>query len=684
MNTSLHKKLFFSMLRIRMIEETIAKRYPQQEMRCPVHFSIGQEAIAVGVLQNLKSCDHMLSTHRAHAHYLAKGGNLKKLIAELYGKATGCTSGLGGSMHLVDLDVNMLGSTPIVGGSIPVAVGAALTSKMKNAKQISVVFFGDGATEEGVFAESMNFAALKKLPVLFVCENNLYSVYSPLKVRQPENASRLAIAKAHGLNVGSANGNKVDQVYELASRNIINIREGLGPAYLEFSSYRWLEHCGPNFDNKIGYRTEEEFLYWKEQCPIRYSEKLLLKNHILTQTEIDKTKTEVKNEIEAAFLFAHDSPDPEKHSLEQKVYHKSMPSKEPSSSDRNISYAEAIREATDQCMEKDENVFIMGLGVPDPKGIFGTTLGLEGKYGSRRVMDTPTAENGITGIAIGSAITGMRPILTHQRMDFSLLSLDQIINNAAKWHYMFSAQMCVPLVIRMIIGRGWGQGPQHAQNLQTLFAHIPGLKVVAPSNACDAKGLLVAAIKDNNPVIYLEHRWLHNVTGQVPQGLYEVPIGPTHTVVEGNHITIIACSYMAIEAIQAANILKGFNIHAEVIDVRTLRPLDTKSIIRSVKKTGYIVVADLSWKEMGLAGEIIASVCEEAFHDLKAPPKRITFPDSPTPTSPYLANEFYPRTPDIVNACFETLGLPPKSDQELGLESGKPSDVPNKDFLGPF
>ena len=279
-------------LRIRMIEETIAQRYVQQKMRCPVHLSIGQEAVAVGVCSHLKAQDYAVSGHRAHAHYLAKGGDLKKMIAEIYGKATGCCKGRGGSMHLVDLDAGFLGSTPIVGGSIPVGVGVALGIRMKKEKRLVTVFLGEGSTEEGVFVESLNFAALKKLPVLFVCENNLYSVYSPLAVRQPKERSIPLLAEAHGIFALQGDGNSLDAVSTLTQKATEHIRAGRGPALIELATYRFREHCGPDIDP---YQPKEEVTYWKQRDPL--------------QSKLSM-RTEIEREIEEAFAFAEASPFP--------------------------------------------------------------------------------------------------------------------------------------------------------------------------------------------------------------------------------------------------------------------------------------------------------------------------------------------------------------------------------------
>lgn len=351
---------------------------------------------------------------------------------------------------------------------------------------------------------------------------------------------------------------------------------------------------------------------------------------------------------------------------------------------RELNYTQAILEGTDQCMAKDPCVYIMGLGVTDPKGVFGTTLGLKEKHGEKRVLDMPVAENGMTGIAIGSALTGMRPILTHQRIDFMLLSFDQIINNAAKWHYMFGGKMKMPLVIRLLVGRGWGQGPQHSQSLQAMFAHIPGLKVVMPTTPYDAKGLLIAAIRDNNPVIYIEHRWLHGIFGPVPEEAYEVPIGKAKLVREGNDITIVSLSYMTLEAMKAADLLEKEGIHAEIIDLRSVKPIDEETIMTSVAKTGRLVVVDGTWKSLGVPSEIITLVTERIFDSLKSAPKRITFPDFPTPTSPALAQNYYPRAIHIINAVRKTMGLDEKTEEQMGIKRDTPLDVPDQSFKGPF
>ena len=356
--------------------------------------------------------------------------------------------------------------------------------------------------------------------------------------------------------------------------------------------------------------------------------------------------------------------------------------------ERELKFTEALLDANTQLLEADPSVFLLGQGVADPNGVYGTTLGLQEKFGKERVMNTPFSENSLMGIAIGSAIQGMRPILTFKRVDFLLLALDQLINNAAKWHYMFGDQMNVPLVIRAVIGRGWGQGPQHAQSLHGLFGAIPGLKVVMPTTPSDAKGLLIAATKDNNPVVFLEHRWLHQIHGSVPEEMYEVPIGKAKVIQEGNDITLVTCSHMTLEGRKACKILRDQRISVEHIDLRSVKPLDRETLIKSVRNTGRLIVADPDWKSCGVAAEVIASLSEEASNDFKAPPVRVTYPDRPSPSSWALANHYYPTAKVIAMEAFRTLKIPSKAqhllEQLLEHRNAAPLDVPDGSFTGPF
>ncbi|KPK42863.1 MAG: acetoin dehydrogenase [Omnitrophica WOR_2 bacterium SM23_29] len=322
---------------------------------------------------------------------------------------------------------------------------------------------------------------------------------------------------------------------------------------------------------------------------------------------------------------------------------------------RKLTVSEAIRETLDQALARDKQVFIMGQGVDDPAGMFGMTLELHKKYGNERVFDTPLSENALTGVAIGAAVTGMRPIYFHNRPDFLMLAMDQIVNHASKLSYMFAGNARVPLVIVAVIGRGWGSGAQHSQSLHGLFMHVPGLRLVMPSTAYDAKGLLVSGIVDDNPVIFIEHRWLFKHKSHVPEELYAIPFGKGLIRRKGKDITIVGVSYMVIEALRAAEELQKDGYDVEVIDPRTLIPLDEQIILDSVKKTGHLVIVDTDWKRCGAASEIASMVAQKGLSYLKAPIKIIAWPDIPVPSSNILEEAFYPSKDNIIRAAKEVL-----------------------------
>lgn len=349
---------------------------------------------------------------------------------------------------------------------------------------------------------------------------------------------------------------------------------------------------------------------------------------------------------------------------------------------REITFGEAIREAHFVAMEMDPKVICYSLGIDDPKGTFGTTLGLKERFGSRRVFDTPTSENAMTGIGIGAALNGIRPVMSHQRLDFFLLAMDQLVNNAAKWRYMFGGQGSVPITIRLILGRGWGQGPTHAQNLQSWFAHIPGLKVVMPTTPADAKGLLLSSIFDPDPVVFLEQRWLHNLRGEVPEGDVRVPIGKARHVREGTDVTIVSHSYMTVEVIHAVESLAQQGVSCDVLDLRTVRPLDWAAIYASVERTGRLLVVDTANPVCSIASEVVAGVARERFSSLRSAPRQLTPPDTPSPTSPTMSRAYYPDSDDVIRAVGALVGRDVVADTAATRKH--PHDIPGDWFTGPF
>jgi len=351
--------------------------------------------------------------------------------------------------------------------------------------------------------------------------------------------------------------------------------------------------------------------------------------------------------------------------------------------DRQLTFAEAINEAMFQAMEMDKSVICYGLGVDDPKGIFSTTLGLQEKFGKERVFDMPASENAMTGVAIGASLNGIRPVMTHQRLEFFLLAMDQLVNSAAKWHYMFGGHTSIPITIRLIVGQGWGNGPTHSQSLQAWFAHIPGIKVIMPTTAADAKGLLLSSIFDNNPVIFIEHRWLHNLEGEVPKGDFRIPLGEAKKIKTGNDFTIVSMSHMTIEALYAVEILEEHGISIDLIDLRTVKPIDWEKIFSSVRKTGRLLAIDTGTSTGSIASEIIARVSMECHESLKVAPQRLALPDFPIPTSFSLTKDFYNRTEDIIDVVTRVLEVDLRG-KDLIERDNFPHDVPGDWFKGPF
>lgn len=346
-----------------------------------------------------------------------------------------------------------------------------------------------------------------------------------------------------------------------------------------------------------------------------------------------------------------------------------------------MTFGAAINDAMHVAMAADQRVLAYGLGICDPKAIFATTNGLQEAFGMERVFDMPVSENALTGMAVGAAIGGYLPVMVHQRLDFTLVSMDQIVNSAAKWFYMFGGKTPIPIVIRMIVGRGWGQGPTHSQALHAWYAHVPGLKVVLPSSPDDAKGLLLESIFDPNPVIFIEHRWLHNTLGEVPDGDHRVQLGRAKIVTEGTDITLVATSLMTAESRRASQVLATHGISCEVIDLRTVRPIDWQTIEASVAKTGRLMALDIAHPTASIASEIVAGISERCFGMLKSPPHRICLPDHAVPTSQALTENFYPSAIEIVSAVSAIMNIQVPIGE---LMDNLPHDVPGDWFRGPF
>ena len=668
------------MLLIRKFEEKIAAIYHTDVIKSPVHLSIGQEAVAVGVCDILEKDDIVSNTYRCHATHIAKGGDLNKMMAELYGKKDGCAGGKAGSMHLIDMEQGIMGASAVVGTTIPVAVGYAMALKReakKTGKQrVIVSFFGDGATEEGAFSESINFAALHKLPIIFLCENNKLAINNPIERRWATDKICERI-KTYGIETHRIVDGDIFKIREVAEKavNMLKKDSEYGPVFIECHTYRYKEHVGPTEDLNEEYRDLEEYKRWLANDQIK------VLGEILSEEERGVIYQEIERKISDSIDFSEKSEFPRQKELFENVLAPRLKvSKEKSvknSEQKLIRYVDAIAEACIQEMSQDENVFVFGLDVDDSKKIQGSTAGIE-KFGPERFFGTPLSEDAMTGVAVGAAMYGLRPIHVHIRMDFLVLAANQLINMAAKSHYMYNGAVSVPMVVRAMIGRSWGQGAQHSQALHSMFAHIPGLRVVAPSNAYDAKGCMIAAIRDNNPVIFMEHRLLCNSKSYVPQDSYELEIGKGRVIKEGSDITIVAISHMAIEATRAAHHLESHGIKAEVIDPIWINPLDIDLIKKSVTKTSRILVVDNGWVEFGVSAEIIAQI-HEAFPEKKIQSARMGFAKTTCPTTKSLEELFYPNSKTISDKVCEILGK-----KKINWEGVIIKNEELEEFKGPF
>jgi 2-oxoisovalerate dehydrogenase E1 component len=643
------------MLEIRYFEEKVMDLLSKDIIKGASHLYVGEEAIAVGATAAINDSDYITSTHRGHGHCIAKGGDLKLMLAEVCGKYTGYCKGKGGSMHIADVKAGNLGATGIVGSNIPVATGAGLSFKMRKTNKVVLCFFGDGAANTGVFHESVNLASIWNLPVVYICENNLYGMSVAVNRAFP---FKDIAERAKGYNIPGfiSDGMDVLNVKEVVENAVERARKGRGPTIVECKTYRYYGHSR---SDPRAYRTREEETEWKNRDPIVTFEKKLIDDNILTRKKIEQIKESVAKEIDEAEKFAINSPYPPIETLFDGLYtdlysdHSLNNLTEVKSKDlklKEIRYVEALNEALREEMLRDENVFLMGEDIGIYGGAYQVTTGLYKQFGSERVRDTPISEAAIAGAAAGAAMTGLRPVAELMYIDFSTIAADQIINIAAKNRFMFGGKSTVPVVYRTQGGAGRGIAEHHSQSLEAMYEHVPGIFVVMPSTPFDAKGLLKTCIRDNNPIMFIEHKMLYNSKGEVPEAEYTIPLGVADIKRRGTDVTIIAYSRMVLFALNAANELAKEKINVEVIDPRTLKPLDTKTIIDSVKKTNKAIVVHEGYKTCGIGAEIVAQIMENAFDYLDAPVLRVAGEDVPIPMSPVLEEAAIPSEEKIIKA----------------------------------
>ncbi len=637
------------MLLIRRFEERAAELFKEGVIFGTAHSCVGQEAIAVGTAGVMRESDYLVGHHRSHGHLIAAGADPRRMMAEMFGKRTGYCKGLGGSMHIADLSLNILGCNGIVGAGIPHACGAALTATLRDSGQAVIAFFGDGAAGQGAVHEGMNLAATWKLPVVFVCENNQFALSADWRAQRAvvDLASR---APGYGMPGEVVDGNDVLAVEHAVARALATARSGGGPTLLEMKTFRRMQHSmRANLPDVRDPAVVEE---WEARDPLPRFENLLRELRELDEARLAAIQGDVEAELEAAIEAALGDEDASAADLVPAVFapHRQHP-EPPPAGERELGFVAAIREALDLELDADPDVIVMGEDIGRVGGLFRATEGLYERYGPERIRDTPLTESGFVGCGIGAALTGLRPVVELQFSDFTAVAFDQIANQAAKLRFMMGGQPTMPLVLRAISGGGLRLGAQHSQSLEALFAHLPGLVVVMPSSPYDAKGLLAAAIQDDNPVIFLEQKLLFfDDPAPVPEERYAIPLGEARVVRPGDDVTVVALGATVPHALRAARELEGDGVSVEVIDPRTLVPLDTAAIARSVAKTSRLVVAHEAVEFCGFGAEIASYVAEHCFWDLDAPVVRVGAPSHPVPYHKELELATLPGPADIAAA----------------------------------
>src|SRR5499427_9296786 len=627
------ESLYQTMLRIRRFDERTVELFNAGHVKGTAHSYVGQEAVATAACAHLTKDDSVISNHRGHGHCIAKGARLDLMMAELMGREDGYCRGLGGSMHIAALDLNMLGANGIVAAGVPIGAGAALANKLRKADRVVISFFGDGGANQGVVHETMNLAAVWKLPFIFVCENNKYAL-STDQSRTTAGEGVTARARAYGIPAARVDGNDLIAVHEAVT-------------------YRWGGHSMRA--NLPEYRTKQEELEWMEKDPVARVERRLM-GMGASELELKELRQRVEGELEAAVAYGIESPEPTVEAMEAAVYASHAKVAEPASrAGQEQTFAEALNAALHGEMARDERVFLMGEDVGLIGGIFQVSKGLRDRFGEERVRDTPISEPSFVGMGVGAAVAGMRPIVEIQIWDFIAMTMDQIVNQAAKIRYMLGGRATVPLVIRGPQGGGIRLAAQHSQSLEAWFAHVPGLVVVAPSTPYDAKGLLAAAIRDDNPVIFLEHKMLYPTKGEVPDGDYVIPLGKADVKRAGTDVTVVATQMMVQRALQVAGDLEKEGVSVEVMDPRTLVPLDEEAILNSVAKTNRLVVVHEAVKRGGFGAEIAAMVSEKGLDLLDAPIARLGARNVPMPYNDKLEVATIPSRDDILAAIRSVL-----------------------------
>jgi 2-oxoisovalerate dehydrogenase E1 component len=644
------------MVLARRFDEHVMELYTAKEIPGFMHLYIGEEAVAVGACGALGKGDFITSTHRGHAHCIAKGGDPKYMLAELFGKSEGYCKGKGGSMHIACLSLGILGANGIVGGGIPIANGAALSSQFLGTKAVTVCFFGDGASNEGAFHEALNLASLWKLPVVFLCENNGFAQTTPQSDHQPirDIACRSASYSMPGV---IADGLDVLDVYSKVCEAVATARDGNGPTLIECKTYRYRGHWE---GDPQPYRTQEEIETWRKRDCLSSFGQRLMEEFGIERDELARLRLDVEDQMTQAIAFARACTPPRPEDVLTDVYtlpQPQMAKSEVMNAGRKMPGTTTIREALnatlDRILSSDERAILFGEDIALLGGAFSVTKGLLSKHGPKRVRNTPISESAIIGAATGAAATGLKPIAEIMFCDFLYVAMDQIVNQMAKMKYMFGGDAQLPIVVRCTCGGGFSAAAQHSQSNEAMFMHVPGLKVVVPSSPDDAAGLLLSAFEDPNPVLIFEHKGMYDEKGEVSGE--PIPLGKAKVIRQGKDLTVVTYGKMRKICLEVAELFAKDGISLEVIDLRTLVPLDEETILHSVEKTGRVSIVHESPLTAGPGAEIAAVIAQKGFHFLKSPVQRIAGLDVPMPFAPVLEGAAIPSVDRVAEELRKAL-----------------------------
>jgi 2-oxoisovalerate dehydrogenase E1 component len=639
-------EMYRRMLLIRGFEQRVATLYRDGEIPGFVHLSIGQEAAAVGACWPLRPGDVITSTHRGHGHCLAKGLDPLGMFAELTGKDQGTNRGRGGSMHIADPTLGIFGANGIVAAGLPIAVGAATAAQLRDDGGVAVAFFGDGAPAQGGFHEALNLAAVWHLPVVFFCENNGYAEFSHVSSQHGAPLERRAAG--YGIDYVAVDGNDVAATAARMEDVVLAVRSGRGPAVVEAETYRWHGHYEGDPQR---YRSPEEVRAWEARDPLLAHERQLRRAGAGDE-ELKTLESSVAEQLDGAVETARRLASPDAATLTHFVVRARPERAEPPPPGDDAPVfrtMDAVRMALETELADDDRVFVAGIDVGAGGNVFGLTKGLRDRFGDR-VRDAPISETAIVGLGVGAAMAGMRPVVEIMYLDFIGVCFDQLLNQAAKLPFMTGGAAEMALTVRTQFGAGRSSGSQHSQSLEALLAHIPGLSVVMPSTPADTYGLLRAAIQDPNPVVFIENRLLYGMKGPQPPPDHLLPIGRSAIVRGGSDVTVVSISRMVHEAVAAAEQVAGDGISVEVIDLRTVAPLDMVPVLNSVHKTSRLLIAHEAVVPFGIGAEIAATVAREAFWDLDAPIERVGAAATPPPYAPDLERAWLPDRANIAAA----------------------------------